>query len=78
MVFKIGVFLGTLILVSCNQSGDTTDYPINDPFIIAVKGSDYKWHFQYPGKDGEIGTADDLESIQYFRVPAKTNILFMG
>lgn len=50
-------------------------YSIEHP-IAEVWASQFDWRFRYPGKDGKLGTMDDLESAFEFAVPANENVVF--
>ncbi|MFO0868295.1 MAG: hypothetical protein U0935_05055 [Pirellulales bacterium] len=40
-----------------------------EPLVIEVLGSDFRWHYRWPGGDGQLGTADDRESVGELHVP---------
>ena len=42
--------------------------------VIEVTGSEFNWHFRYPGKDGKLGTQDDHHSIQNLYLPNNSHI----
>jgi cytochrome c oxidase subunit 2 len=50
-------------------------YTIEHP-IAEVWASQFDWRVRYPGKDGVLGTADDLENPFEFAVPANENVVF--
>ena len=37
--------------------------------LVKVQAKQFDWTFIYPGKDGQLGTADDIESYREFHVP---------
>ncbi len=44
---------------------------------IAITGRDFQWEIVYPGRDGQLGTADDLRSKRDLDVPARTTITLL-
>lgn len=51
-------------------------FPDEDPIAIAW-ASQFDWRFQYPGEDGEFGTADDFEVAHDFVVPFDEPVQFI-
>ena len=46
------------------------------PPIARVWASQFDWHFVYPGRDGEFGTSDDLDTAFEFVVPVDEPVVF--
>lgn len=44
------------------------------PFVVGVDAHQFEWRFRYPGRDGEVWTADDLVSIGVLAVPTERPI----
>ena len=44
-------------------------------FEIEARGKHFEWSFRYPGRDGELGTSDDLHSHKELHLPLKTDVL---
>jgi cytochrome c oxidase subunit 2 len=53
------------------QSGSATRL---DSIVVAVTGNDYRWHFQYPGPDGKLGTSDDRFSSENLYLPDNAKV----
>lgn len=51
------------------------DIPEGD-ITIGIRGKQFAWTFVYPGPDGELGTADDLESLNNLFVPVNKVVRF--
>lgn len=45
------------------------------PLVMRVTGDDYRWRLRYPGADGKLDTADDVESWRHVHLPADTEIV---
>jgi len=41
---------------------------------VEVTGDDYHWYFDYPGRDGQLGTADDIRGPGPLHLPANTAV----
>ena len=48
-----------------------TDLP---KLTIEITGYEFQWHVRYPGPDGELGTADDVQDRQHVRVPVGRDV----
>ncbi len=59
-----------MVVLGCNDSS----FKISNPYQIEIKGQDYQWHIQYPGKDGILYTTDDQFSQQNLQLPVKTEV----
>jgi cytochrome c oxidase subunit 2 len=65
-----------MLMVGCGsyegaQSGSVTKL---SSIIVAVTGNEFQWHFQYPGPDGKLGTADDWYSSDNLYLPDNAKI----
>lgn len=62
----------TLLFIAIYQmnawAGVKLDRP-NMPYTVEVTGRQFEWRFKYPGKDGIIGTADDLYHVNMLHLP---------
>lgn len=47
----------------------------NMPYTVEVTGRQFEWRFRYPGKDGVIGTRDDLYHVNELHLPVDEEIL---
>jgi len=47
---------------------------LDGPFTVAVLGADYRWQFQLPGPDGQIGTADDHPPSSVLELPPGVDV----
>src|SRR3954469_25116554 len=47
------------------------------PPTAEVNASQFDWRFRYPGADGKLGTADDIENPFEFVVPVHEEVLFI-
>ena len=47
---------------------------LDGPITVAVLGSDYRWQFQLPGLDGQIGTPDDPHASSVLEVPPGVDV----
>jgi len=63
-----GVCLG-LFLVGCSEQ-DLPPTAQNLPWEIELIGSDFEWEITDPGRDGKLGTHDDLHLTPPIRLPA--------
>lgn len=50
--------------------------PQNPDQIVKITGKQFAWDFIMPGKDGELGTEDDIESPSQLTVPINQTIVF--
>jgi heme/copper-type cytochrome/quinol oxidase subunit 2 len=62
------VALFSVLFSSCNQEPEAL-LEIPDPLEIKVVGSDFYWHFLYPGSDQAFGTDDDFSVSKDLYVP---------
>lgn len=52
------------------------DRPANPDQRIKISGRQFAWEFTLPGKDGQLGTADDIESLNILAVPVGKKVQF--
>lgn len=45
------------------------------PPIVEVTARQFEWRLRYAGKDGEIGTADDIHTVNDLHLPANEDIV---
>ena len=45
-----------------------------DPLVVRVRGEQYQWHVQHPGRDGRLDTADDIRGRRDLHLPDATNV----
>ncbi len=43
---------------------------------IRVRGRQFAWEFTHPGQDGQLGTADDIQTLNQLHVPMATVVQF--
>ena len=48
--------------------------PKLNAITVIATGENFNWHFQYPGEDGVLGTADDQYSEQNLLLPAEASV----
>jgi len=68
----------TLLFIAIYQMNAWADAKIRQPNIkstVEVVGRQFEWRFRYPGKDGEIGTQDDIHAVNDLHVPVAEDIL---
>ena len=58
-------------LVGCAEEAG---YAVPDPLVIRVRGERYEWHVQYPGRDGQLDTADDRLAKRDLHLPHRANV----
>lgn len=69
---KYGITLPLLLSsAGCDVNSDLS--PTN-ALTIEVTGDEYNWYFQYPGRDGVLGTDDDQHSMQDLFLPENTDV----
>lgn len=73
---------GLLLFIALFQMGAWSrmrfagSFPEGEPIAIAW-ASQFDWRFQYPGADGQLGTADDFEVAHDFVVPLGEPVKFV-
>jgi cytochrome c oxidase subunit 2 len=52
-------------------------FPEGDPDVLRVQvlAQQWAWNFRYPGKDNKFNTADDIVTLNDFRVPEDKRVL---
>jgi cytochrome c oxidase subunit 2 len=48
-----------------------------DPVTVEAKGCDFRWSFRYPGADGRLGTADDVQSDRLLVLPPGVDVTLL-
>ena len=65
--------IALLVCVACGRSEPAPEepsaYTVPDAYEIEVTGHDFRWHVRYPGRDGKLGTDDDVFGDRHVRVP---------
>ncbi len=51
------------------------DLPTAD-MNVRIVGQQFNWQFTHPGKDGKLGTEDDVKTTNELHVPVDTNVVF--
>jgi cytochrome c oxidase subunit 2 len=46
-----------------------------DAFQVVVRPQQFQWNITYPGPDGKLGTADDIQTINQLHVPVDRNVV---
>jgi heme/copper-type cytochrome/quinol oxidase subunit 2 len=64
---RFGLVCLLATLPACDRPDRAFELPT--PLVIRATGRDFYWRFTYPGRDGTIGTADDIQSDQDVHVP---------
>ena len=54
--------------------GDETAMP-EKPLLIDITGSEYRWHYRYPGLDETLGTADDIRRLGDLHLAVGTSVV---
>ncbi len=67
--------MGTWAKIKFKRSFPSGVYSREKP-IAEVWASQFDWRMRYPGRDGELGTSDDIENAFEFAVPADTDVVF--
>ncbi|MDA1194870.1 MAG: hypothetical protein O2894_06765 [Planctomycetota bacterium] len=63
------VLLGLTALGLLQAQAGQTDPALPDPYVVQVTGAAHGWLVRYPGADGVLGTADDVNGERDLRVP---------
>ncbi len=73
--------LATAALLVCTACGDgappavdAAAYAVPEVLEIQVTGHAFRWQVRYPGRDGKLGTADDLTGERDIHVPRNTRV----
>ena len=70
-----GAFLALLLLglvAACAEQFEPWQ-PVG-ALTVEVTGDDYCWYFRYPGRDGRLGTDDDIRATGPLHVPVNTSV----
>ena len=75
----VGVLAILLVTSACD-----TDVPAGVPplwrhgpdgwLTVLVTGNQFNWHITYPGADGILRTADDIQAIRHLHLPLDTRV----
>jgi cytochrome c oxidase subunit 2 len=68
----------TLLFIAIYQMNAWADVKIRKPNMlptVEVTGRQFEWRLRYPGKDGKIGTHDDIHAVNDLHVPLNEDIL---
>lgn len=68
----------TLLFIAIYQMNAWAGVKLNKPnipYTVEVTGRQFEWRFKYPGKDGKIGTADDLYHVNDLHLPVDEMVM---
>ncbi len=72
-----------LVFIAFYQFGSWKDIKFRKIFagegtspMFEVVAGQFEWRFTYPGKDGKLGTADDVHSLNEFHAPVGKKVVF--
>ena len=70
----------TLLFIAIYQMNAWADVKIRNPgdraaVTVEVTGRQFEWRLRYPGKDGKLGTPDDIYHVNDLHVPVNEEIL---
>ncbi len=68
----------TLLFIAVYQMNAWADTKMRKPAMdptVEVTARQFEWRLRYPGKDGVIGTRDDIHHVNDLHVPVNTEIL---
>jgi cytochrome c oxidase subunit 2 len=68
----------TLLFIAIDQMNAWADSKMRKPHIpptVEVTGRQFEWRLRYPGKDGVLGTPDDLFVVNDLHLPVNEEIL---
>ncbi len=71
----------TLLFIAIYQMNAWADSKINNPahdglpVTVEVTGRQFEWRLRYPGKDGKLGTPDDIYTVNKLHIPVNEEIL---
>lgn len=72
---------GLLVIIAFAQMGIWADMKFaasteGEPVFAEIWASQFDWRFRYPGPDGRLGTADDIETAWELVVPKDKKLVF--
>ncbi|MBI3396210.1 MAG: cytochrome c oxidase subunit II [Spirochaetia bacterium] len=79
VIFPTLFIVGLDFFIDIATSSAWTNMKINTPVSdvsVRVIGQQFNWQFVHPGKDGKLGTADDITTTNDLHVPVNKNIVF--
>jgi cytochrome c oxidase subunit II len=68
----------TLLFIAIYQMNAWADVKMNKPKMkptVEVTARQFEWRLRYPGKDGKLGTEDDIHHVNDLHVPVDEEIL---
>jgi cytochrome c oxidase subunit II len=71
----------TLLFIAIYQMNAWADVKIRNPggeglpTTVEVTGRQFEWRLRYPGKDGKLGTRDDIYHVNDLHIPVNEEIL---
>jgi cytochrome c oxidase subunit 2 len=68
----------TLLFIAIYQMNAWADVKMNKPKMkptVEVTARQFEWRLRYPGKDGVIGTPDDIHHVNDLHVPVDEDVL---
>ncbi len=68
----------TLLFIAIYQMNAWADVKIRKPDMsptVEVTGRQFEWRLRYPGKDGKLGTPDDVYAVNDLHIPVNEDIL---
>jgi len=68
----------TLLFIAIYQMNAWADVKIRKPDMpptVEVTGRQFEWRLRYPGKDGVLGTKDDVHAVNDLHLPLDEDIL---
>jgi cytochrome c oxidase subunit 2 len=69
----------TLLFISIYQMNAWADVKMRPPALarptVEVTGRQFEWRLRYPGKDGRLGTPDDVHHVNDLHVPLDQDVL---
>jgi cytochrome c oxidase subunit 2 len=70
---------GTLLFIAIYQmnawANQTMRVPANPGLTVEVTARQFEWRIKYPGPDGQLGTLDDIHTVNDLHIPAHQTVL---